>query len=155
MEITVNKTYDREAILEIAKTLPEYFSEQGLKAMEKDLEQGDLFGVYEGNEMIGFVVYKELSPEAIEMAWLGVKKEYQGRGIGKKLVQESVRQIEKQYKVCQVKTLSETHPDEGYAKTRNFYKQLGFIALETIQPYPGWSKEDPCQIFVKCLRCES
>ena len=50
-----------------------------------------------------------------------------------------------------MKILSEIDPDSQFAKTRNFYKKLGFIPLETISPYPGWGKENPCQIFVKVL----
>ena len=64
-------------------------------------------------------------------------------------MQESLKQIDKKYKICEVKTLSEISQDKGYELTRNFYKQLGFISLGTIDPYPGW--KDPCQIFIKCL----
>lgn len=42
--------------------------------------------------------------------------------------------------------------DPGYAKTRNFYKKLGFTSLEIIHPYPGWGDDNPCQIFVKFLQ---
>jgi hypothetical protein len=56
------------------------------------------------------------------------------------------------YKICEVKTLADTHQDPGYSKTRNFYKKLGFVPLEIIHPYPGWGEDNPCQIFVKCLK---
>lgn len=49
--------------------------------------------------------------------------------------------------ICYVKTLAETVEDTGYKKTREFYKKLGFNTLEIIDPYPGWSAGNPCQIL--------
>lgn len=154
MEITIKRSTDTEEAFGIAKSLPEYFSEEGLKSIKDDVAKHILFGAYLRNAMVAFATYKELNSEAIEMTWIAVKKEYQDKGIGKKLIKESLKQIGESYKICQTKTLSEIHPDKGYERTRNFYKRLGFVPLETIQPYPGWSKDDPCQIFVKCLRCQ-
>ena len=57
----------------------------------------------------------------------------------------------KGYRVCYVKTLAETHKDKGYARTRNFYKALGFNTLEIIYPYPGWDGFNPCQILAISL----
>lgn len=102
--------------------------------------------------MIGFVTYKENSKDVIEITWLAVMPKYRNKGIGSKLVLESLKLLNGAYKICEVKTLAQTHKDKGYEKTRNFYKKLGFVSLEKIHPYPGWDKDNPCQIFVKSLR---
>jgi len=151
MDIGVKKTDQKQQAYEIAKTLTNSFDENGLKNMREDLNNHTLFGAYMEGKMVGFVTYKELNPDTIEISWLAVLHDYQGKGIGSRLVLESLKQVGKSHKACEVKALSEIHPDEGYRRTREFYKKLGFIALETIDPYPGWSKGSPCQIFVKFL----
>jgi ribosomal protein S18 acetylase RimI-like enzyme len=152
MNIVVRKTNKKERAFKIAKELPDSFDKNGLNLMKKDLENGELYGAYSNNEMIGFLCYRELNPEAIEVAWMAVLPVYQGKGVGTKLLMDSLKDFGNNYKVCEVKTLSETRPDTGYERTRRFYKKLGFIPLETIHPYPGWSKGNPCQIFVKFLK---
>ena len=54
-------------------------------------------------------------------------------------------------RLVKVKTLAETRPDEGYARTRRFYEKLGFFTVEIIDPYPGWGEGNPCQIMVRCV----
>lgn len=51
--------------------------------------------------------------------------------------------------MLQVKTLGARHPDEGYARTRAFYRAVGFLPLEeTDDLWPG----NPCLIMVKWCR---
>lgn len=145
----IKPTTEYSKVLSIANELKEYFSEDGLKQIEEDIQNSMIFGAYNDTEIVGFVMYKELNPQVIEMLWLGVLPSHQGKGIGSILVNESLCNIGDSYKICEVKTLSESDEYEPYRKTREFYKRLGFISLETIDPYPGWT--DPCQIFVKSL----
>ncbi len=151
MDIVIRSTDEKDKAFEIAKKLPNSFDENGLNLMKKDLENHLLYGAYTGGEMIGFVSYKELNPEAVEISWMAVLPDYQSKGVGTRMFSESLKDFGEKYKVCEVKTLSETRPDPGYEKTRKFYRKLGFILLETIHPYPGWSEDSPCQIFVKFL----
>lgn len=136
-------------ILNIARELPEYFNPAGLEQIEKDTKTNMMFGAFDNDKMIGFVMYKEINLEVVEMTWLGVKPKNQGKGIGTKLVVDTLELMRQKYKVCMIKTLSDKDNYEPYKKTRDFHKSMGFIALETIDPYPGW--DDPCQIFVKFL----
>lgn len=152
MDVVIRKTNKKENAFKIARKLPDSFDKNGLSLMKKDLENHELYGAYWGSEMIGFVSYKKLNPEAVEISWMAVLPDYQSRGVGTSMLTESLKDIGAKYKACEVKTLSETRPDPGYEKTRRFYKRLGFIPLETISPYPGWSKDSPCQIFVKFLK---
>lgn len=151
MELQIKETSEKQRAFEIALSLTNSFDKKGLGSIKKDLETQKLFGAFLKNQMVGFVIYKELNPEAVELAWMGILEEHQGKGIGSKIVPESLRLLDESYKVCEVKTLAETHRDFGYEKTRKFYKNLGFISIEIINPYPGWSEDNPCQIFVKCL----
>ena len=87
----------------------------------------------------------------IRISWIAVRPTFQGKSVGTKLILEGLNLLPKKYKLCEVKTLSEIDSDPGYAKTREFYKHLGFIPLETISPYPDWGDDNPCQIFIKIL----
>lgn len=151
MELIIKETSEKQKAFEIASSLTNSFDERGLTSIRKDLENQKLFGAFLGDRMVGFILYKQLNPEAVELAWMGILKEHRGKGIGTKMVLKSLRLLDKNYKICEVKTLAENHPDPGYLKTREFYKKLGFISIEIISPYPGWSEDSPCQIFVKCL----
>lgn len=151
MNIKIKKSTDNIAALNIARKNPHYFNFPGLKVMEKDFKTGLLIGAYSENKMLGFVLFRELNDKAIELAWMAVDPNFQDKGIGTLLIKEGHKLLPKKYVMCQTKTLSEIDPDPQYAKTRNFYKKLGFVPLETISPYPGWGKDNPCQILVKIL----
>lgn len=152
MDITIKQIQDSDSAYKIATALPAFFDEKGLNAIKKDTKEQILYGAYVDNKMVGFVTYKAINPEAIEITWTAVHPTYQNKGIGSKLIRNSLEEIAKQgYKVCEVKTVSEIDDDPGYANTRKFYKSLGFIPLETIHPYPGWGEKNPCQIFVKFI----
>jgi hypothetical protein len=49
----------------------------------------------------------------------------------------------------QVKTLSDSHPDEGYVKTRAFYRSVGFRPLEEMREL--WSPDQPALLLIKRL----
>lgn len=151
MDIQIRKSAGTAAALNIARRNPHYFNSPGLKAMGKDFKMGLLIGAYSENKMLGFISFKELNDQVIELTWMAVDPDCQNQGIGTLLVNEGFKLLPKKYRVCQMKTLSEVDPDPQYARTRNFYKKQGFIPLETINPYPGWGKDNPCQIFVKIL----
>ena len=119
--------------------------------MKKDLKATTLIGAYFKDKMVGFVAFKELNRQVVELAWMAIEPKYQNQGVGTVLVKKGVNLLPNKYLICEMKTLSEIDSDPKYAKTRNFYKKLGFIPLETINPYPGWGKDNPCQIFVKVL----
>ncbi|MFH1956830.1 MAG: GNAT family N-acetyltransferase [Patescibacteria group bacterium] len=151
-KIIIKKTKKYNKALEIAKNLSDYFDKNGLKKIEKDLPKQLVYGIFKDNELIGFASYEKINSEVVELAWMAVNRNFQNKGFGTKLVKESISNLGKKYKFCKVKTLAETYKDYGFKKTRNFYKKLGFVSLEIIQPFPGWKKNNPCQIFVKYLK---
>lgn len=152
--MNVKRTDNSEEAIKIAKSLRgDYFNEQGLKEIRKAVKEETLYGVFDNNKMVGFITFKEVNPEVIEITWMGILPDYQGKEFGSKMLEESMSNLDEKYKVCEVKTLAETtDPDPGFARTRSFYKKHGFIGLNVISPYPNWGEENPCQIFVKFLR---
>jgi len=132
--------------LDLAKNLSDFFSKDGIREMEKDLENTSVF-IYDGGSIKGFVALKEKSKDVAEIAWIAVANEYQREGIGKDLlcyVEESTN-----YKILLVKTLDEKADYQPYDAARKFYEKNGFLKIDVIDPYPGWGKENPCAIYVK------
>lgn len=155
MKIQINKSTNIEAALNIASENQHFFNSHGLEMMEKDFMSGLLIYARSENKALGFISFKEINDQVVELAWMAVVPKYQNQGIGTILIKEGLKLLSKSYLLCVVKTLSEIDPDKEFAKTRNFYKKCGFIPLETINPYPAWGEDNPCQFFVKIIKHNS
>lgn len=151
MKILVKKTKEHEKVIQVAEASRNYFK-TGVQQLLKDIKSHLLYGAFIEEKIVGFITYKEHNKDVIEISWLAVLPEYRNDGVGTQLVLKTLDDLRYTYQVCKVKTLAEIHPDAGYAKTRNFYKKLGFISLEIINPYPGWDENNPCEIFIKFLK---
>ncbi|WP_240913649.1 hypothetical protein [Thermococcus sp. JdF3] len=55
-----------KSCLEIAKELPEWFNEAGLRAMGRDLREEKTFVAVEGEEVLGFVTVKPLNEKPLK-----------------------------------------------------------------------------------------
>lgn len=154
-EILIKETKEADKALTIAKQSSDYFSEKGLISLSNDLKIQKIYGAFLGDELLAFITFREADAAALEITWLAVSPEKRGAGIGTLLVKGSLNLLaNKKYKICYVKTLAETAKDKGYEKTRSFYQKLGFNTLEIISPYPGWDKDNPCQILAASLPLE-
>jgi ribosomal protein S18 acetylase RimI-like enzyme len=99
---------------------------------------------------IGFLTLWHHSADAAEVYVMGVLPEYHRRGVGRALIMAAERHLRAQgVTFLQVKTLSARHPDAGYAKTRAFYRAMGFRLLEEFPDL--WGPQSPCWQLVKVL----
>ena len=104
----------------------------------------------ENSEPIGFISVKANNEYTDEIYVMGIKKEYHGKGIGKKLIETAILEIKEnnnKLKYLLVKTLDESRECEEYAKTRLFYEKVGFIPIDVIKEI--WGKENPCLLLIK------
>ena len=108
------------------------------------------FAAKEKDEYVGFLCLKETGSETVELAVMGILKEYHRKGLGRALFEEAKKMaVEAGYYFMQVKTVKMgVYPD--YDITNKFYKSLGFKELEVIEEI--WGKENPCQIYVMALK---
>ncbi|MEV0237750.1 GNAT family N-acetyltransferase [Nonomuraea sp. NPDC050786] len=102
-----------------------------------------------GPEPIGVLLYRRHFLEAAEIHLMAVAPSWHRRGVGRALVDALVSDVTADgCQALQVKTLGATHPNPGYAKTRAFYRSVGFLPLEeTDELWPG----NPCLIMVRWL----
>lgn len=99
---------------------------------------------------VGFLCLKETGKDTMELAVMGVLKEYQHHGVGLQLV-EKAKEIasEKGYSFLQVKTVA-MGKYEDYDQTNLFYQRCGFKEFEIFPTL--WDEDNPCQVYVMSLR---
>jgi len=104
----------------------------------------------EDGRNVGFLCLKETGKDTVELAVMGVLKNYQRSGIGRQLL-EKAKDIAftKGYSFLQVKTVKMGKYD-GSDKTNLFYQSCGFREFEVFPTL--WDIENPCQVYVMTLR---
>ncbi|MBR7021593.1 MAG: GNAT family N-acetyltransferase [Lachnospiraceae bacterium] len=104
----------------------------------------------EAGEAVGFLCLKETGKSTVELAVMGVLKDYHRSGIGRQLV-ERAKEVARTagYEFMQVKTVK-MGVYEDYDRTNLFYISCGFKELEVFPLY--WDEANPCQIYVMSLK---
>lgn len=104
----------------------------------------------EDSGFVGFLCLKETGKETVELAVMGVLKEYHRHGLGRQLFEEARRIAKaKGYLFMQVKTVK-MGVYEDYDITNRFYLSCGFKEFEVIGEL--WGEDNPCQIYVMSLK---
>lgn len=150
LEITTNKGAICGAVL---ATLPDWFGiEAANAAYVRDVERMAMFAAFDGeaNAPIGFLALEQHSPEVFENHVLGVRPQNHRQGLGRALMARAEAYARGHgARLLTVKTLAAAHPDAGYARTRAFYRAMGFFTVEELPTL--WSAENPCLLMAKIL----
>lgn len=107
------------------------------------------FAAFDDNAPAGFIYLKQTGKDTVELAVMGVLKDYHRKGIGKHLFEMAKAEAKKKgFSFMQVKTVQMGNYDE-YDKTNMFYISLGFKEFEV---FPSlWDEWNPCQIYIMSL----
>jgi coenzyme F420-0:L-glutamate ligase/coenzyme F420-1:gamma-L-glutamate ligase len=142
----VDDPAERSRIAEhVLRDLPEWFGiEESTQSYIEEAASLATFAV--GDD--GFLALKQHTEHAAEIWVMGVRRDFQRRGIGRALVRAAeawcaARHIE----YLQVKTIAHTKDDPNYARTRAFYVALGFTPLEVFPEL--WDVWNPALQLVK------
>ena len=151
LEKIEDKIRKKEVCLKILRDLPEWFGiESSLLKYSEEVMEKDFYTVLISGEPAAFVSVKINNEFTAEIYVIGMLKKFHRMGIGKILIEKIEKNlIEKGYKFLMVKTVSESLDNAAYAKTRLFYKKVGFLPLEEIVEI--WGEKNPCLIMVKTL----
>jgi len=126
MQLKKATEQDKKEAIKIAQELKEWFNKEGLKNMKTDFEFNSLVVAIDKDGVSGFLCYTTCCGK-MQLLWMGVKRNSQGKGIGEKLLKWLEKEAKK-YKLHSIET--ETLPDEDdyepYKKTREFYYKNGF-----------------------------
>ena len=135
----------------ILENLHDWFEvEESREQYIRECSDWMFFAVKEKDEYAGFLCLKETGRQTVELAVMGVLREYHRNGLGRALFHEAKKAAAKEgYSFMQVKTVK-MGVYEDYDITNRFYLSLGFAEFEVMEEL--WDKENPCQIYVMSLK---
>ena len=141
----------RKISRERLEALPEWFGISEARENYIQESAGQLFfcAKHEG-KIIGFLCLKETGKATVELAVMGVLKEFHRQGVGRALVQTAKScAADAGYSFLQVKTVQMGRYPE-YDATNRFYLDVGFEEFEVFPTL--WNEWNPCQIYVMSLK---
>lgn len=135
----------------VLEALPDWFGiPEAREEYIEDSVDKIYFCAYSEDKPVGFLYLKETGKDTVELAVMGVLKDYHRSGIGKELFCQAKKSArEKGYSFMQVKTV-QMGKYEDYDKTNLFYLALGFKEFEVFPTL--WDEWNPCQIYVMALQ---
>jgi len=136
----------------VLHALPDWFGNenaiQNYIKMNADLP---FWSVFDKSSAVGFLSLKPHNPLHAELCVMGIMPEYHRISIGRGLFNTFQNYcINNGYKYVSVKTLDSSRNYEPFAKTREFYKAMGFLPFEVHKTL--WDAENPCLIMIKDLK---
>ena len=147
IEAVKDENQKMAVVAEVLKDLPEWFGiPESTQAYIEGVKNLQVWAAYQEGDLLGFVSLSYSSEDCAEIDCLGVKKAYQGRGIGSQLLATLESEANKNVDFLQVKTVAEGS-NKDYDRTNIFYRNLGFKKLEIFPQL--WGPQNPCQILIK------
>ena len=134
----------------LLESLPEWFGiPESTEEYIVDSKGRPFICAYADDLPIGFLYLKETGRHTVELAVMGVLKEYHRQGVGRKLFAEAKNEAKRLgYSFIQVKTVQMGRYDI-YDDTNRFYLSLGFKELEVFLTL--WDECNPCQIYIMAI----
>ncbi len=145
-----NDTEKKNITRYILEALPDWFGIPEAREEYINLSAGKVFFcAFKEDKPVGFLYLKQTGKDTVELAVMGVLKEYHRNGIGKALFERAKTvACEKGYSFIQVKTVQMGKYEE-YDNTNHFYLSLGFKEFEVFPTL--WDECNPCQVYVMAL----
>lgn len=140
IKIKKAKESDIKESLKIAKSLNHWFDNYSCSYMALDFKVNNLVVAVDRDKVAGFLCYCAREG-SLKIDWLGVKAEYQHKGVGRKFL-DWLGKKAKDYGIghLQVETLSNKYTNKYYSKTREFYYKQGFKKIYDMESvYKSWS----------------
>ncbi|MFT4303901.1 MAG: GNAT family N-acetyltransferase [Candidatus Woesearchaeota archaeon] len=107
-------------------------------------KQEIFFGYKINNILVGYITLKPFFPghNHCEIYWLAIRKKYQKKGIGKKLVKfiETYAKKKGFRKVC-------LYTNKNMKKTRAFYEKIGYKYINEFKGYYGYKNGNTTSVL--------
>ena len=150
MPVQIVRRADPPAVAGLLASVPEWFGIPEANAQYvADAGRLPSYLAVDGDDVVGVALLAEHFQEARELHLLAVRRDRHRQGIGRLLVEAVVADLNRAgVRLLEVHTVGPSHDDEGYARTREFYLALGFVAMNELQRI-DWS--GPTLILVRPL----
>ena len=152
MIIEITDSKEKQAIARtVLEALTEWFEvEESRESYIHDCTAWTFLAAKDDDKIMGFLCLKETGNATVELAVMGVLKEYHRNGVGRALVEKAKEVARAEgYEFMQVKTVKMGMYDD-YDMTNHFYISCGFKELEVFPLF--WDEANPCQIYVMSLK---
>lgn len=136
---------------EVLEALTQWFEvEESREQYIRESADQPFWAAFENDVPAGFLCLKQTGDATVELAVMGVKKDFHRNGYGRRLFAAAKDYaVQKGYSFMQVKTVR-SGMYEDYDITNEFYRSVGFKELEVLADY--WDEANPCQIYVMNLK---
>ena len=150
MPVQIVRRADPPAVAGLLASVPEWFGISEANAQYvADAGRLPSYLAVDGEDVVGVALLAEHFQGARELHLLAVRRDRHRQGIGRLLVEAVVADLSQSgVRLLEVHTVGPSHEDEGYARTREFYLALGFVAMNELQRI-DWS--GPTLILVRPL----
>ena len=141
----ITDSAEKQAIArKVLEALTEWFEvEESREGYIRDCVNWTFLAAKEDDKVMGFLCLKKTGNATVELAVMGVMKDFHRNGIGHQLVAKA-----QGFEFMQVKTVK-MGMYEDYDRTNLFYNSCGFKELEVFPLL--WDEANPCQIYVMAL----
>jgi GNAT superfamily N-acetyltransferase len=122
---------------------PVWFTESALEEISHAVRHECGYVALQSGMHIGFATYQLKDDiEMAELTWIGVHPDFQGKGVGRRLVEAIGQELCKRgFKTLEVYTMAATVNYEPYATTTRFYHGIGFSDV-SVEPKRFPSNDD-------------
>jgi ribosomal protein S18 acetylase RimI-like enzyme len=139
---------DPGSVRRLLEALPDWFGDrESLEEYVRDAAGMPTYLARAGGAVVGAVLLRRHFPESSEIHLIAVDPGWHRRGVGRALIALVEAELAANGPhLLQVKTIGPSSPDAAYARTRLFYRGVGFLPLEELPDlWPPW----PFLILVK------
>jgi GNAT superfamily N-acetyltransferase len=126
METKIATEEEKKKAIEIAQSLSEWFTKEGIKNLTTDFEHNKVVVATDNNNVVGFACYTTYCGKLL-LIWMGVKRSHWRKKIGTGLLKFLENEVKSNnlYSI-ETETLPEEVKYEPYEITRAFYYSNGF-----------------------------
>ncbi len=154
LEISLINDNEHVECEKILRGLPERFGiESSIIDYVDDIKKMRTYKASIDNKIVGFLTLSFHNKYTSEIQVMAINKEYHGKKIGSNLIKhvEKILAMEN-FEYLEVKTLSDSHSDINYKKTREFYFSCNFRPVQEIKEL--WGEHNPCLIMIKKINTD-
>jgi len=134
----------------IVASLPHWFGDPtGLRECHEAVRSQPGYVAEIDGEPVGFLTVTRPRDAAAEISWMAVHADHRGSGCGRALIDALIDDLHDDgTSFLLVKTLSDRHPDPGYAETRAFYRAVGFVPVTDLDI---WGPQNPALLLIRSV----
>jgi GNAT superfamily N-acetyltransferase len=139
---------DPSSVRRLLEALPDWFGDRdSLEQYVRAAAGLPTYSARAGDTVVGLLLLRRHFEQSSEIHLIAVDPDWHRRGVGRALVALVEAELAGTGPhLLQVKTIGPSSPDAAYARTRQFYRGVGFLPLEELPDlWPPW----PFLILVK------